>query len=112
MAATTVEEYRAALEGVARERFDRVVAVVRAELPDAEETIRYGMPAFSLGGRHHVHVAAWAKHLGIYPVYPLDGPLETEVGPHRSGADTLKFPYSREQPDDLIGRVIRALARG
>lgn len=110
-APASVEEYVAGFEGVARERLDRALAAVRSALPGAAESIRYGMPAFELGGRYHLHVAAWAKHLGLYPVARLDGPIEEEIAPFRAATDTLKLLYSRDQPDELIARVAAALAR-
>jgi uncharacterized protein YdhG (YjbR/CyaY superfamily) len=111
MAARTIEEYVAGVDGVARERLERALAGVRSALPGAEESIRYGMPAFALGGRNHLHVAAWAKHLGIYPVYHSDDPIEAELAPYRAATDTLKFVYAQEQPDELIARLAAFLAR-
>lgn len=111
MAATTIEQYRADLDGVALERFDRALVAVRSALPGAAESIRYGMPAFALGGRNHLHVAAWKKHLGIYPVYHSDEPIEAELTPYRAATDTLKFLYAQDQPDELIARLARFLAR-
>lgn len=108
---TTVAAYLAAHEGEARARLDRALAAIRSVLPDAEESIRYGMPAVALGGRRHLHVAAWATHLGLYPVYRSDDPIEAELAPYRHAKDTLRFPYAREQPDELIARVTAFLAR-
>lgn len=109
-AATSVEEYVAAASGPARERLERAIAAISAALPGAAWSIRYGMPAVALHGRHHLHVAAWARHLGVYPVYLGDGPLEAEIAPHRDAKDALRFPYAAPQPDELLGRVARMLA--
>ncbi len=107
---SAVEEYVAATSGVARERLDRAIGAISAALPDAAWSIRYGMPAIALGGRHHLHVAAWAKHLGVYPVYRDDNPLEAEIAPFRDAKDALRFPYAGDQPDDLLARVAVLLA--
>lgn len=105
-----VDDYLAGFDGDVRARLDRVRAAIRAALPDAEESVRYGMPAVALGGRNHLHYAAWARHIGIYPVYRSDLPIEAELAPYRHAKDTLRFPYAAEQPDDLITRVAAFLA--
>lgn len=112
MTAATVDEYLAGFDGEVRARLDRARAAIRSVLPDAEESIRYGMPAVALGGRDHIYFAAWKKHLGIYPVYRSDDPIEAELAPYRDAKDTLRFPYAHEQPDELIARVTAFLARG
>jgi len=111
MAAATVDEYLAGYDGEVRARLDRVRAAVRSVLPDAEESIKYGMPAITIRGRHHVYFAAWTSHIGFYPVYRSDDPIEAELAPYRDAKDTLRFPYTRDQPDELIARVTAFLAR-
>lgn len=109
MTVATVEEYLAGFEGEVRARLDRVRAAMRSVLPDAPESIRYGMPSLALDEARHVYYAAWKKHLGVYPVYRSDAPIEADLAPYRDAKDTLRFPYDREQPDDLIVRVVRHL---
>ena len=112
MTAGSVEEYLAGFDGEVRARLDRARAAIRSVLPDAEEAIRYGMPAVTIRGRDHIYFAAWKKHLGVYPVYRSDDPIEAELAPYRDAKDTLRFPYSDEQPDELIARVTAFLVRG
>ena len=111
MTAGSVDEYLAGFDGEVRERLDRVRAAIRSVLPDAEESISYGMPAVTIRGRHHVYFAAWKKHIGFYPVYRSEDPIEAEIAPYRDAKDTLRFPYAQEQPDELIARVTAHLAR-
>jgi uncharacterized protein YdhG (YjbR/CyaY superfamily) len=79
-------------------------------VPDADEKIRYGMPAVILGGRYAIHFAGWKKHIGLYPVPQFDEPLESEVAPHRSDKDSVTFPWSDPVPLDLIERIAAAIA--
>lgn len=112
MTATSVDDYLAGFDGEVRERLDRVRAAIHSVLPDAEESIRYGMPAVALGARGHVYFAAWKKHIGFYPVPRSAHPIEAEVAPYRDAKDTLRFPYAQAQPDELIARVTAHLAAG
>jgi len=108
----TIDEYLAGFDGEVRARLDRVRAAIHLALHGAVEEIKYGMPAVALGGRHHIYFAAWKKHIGVYPVYRSDDPIEAELAPYRDAKDTLRFPYAQEQPDALISRVAAFLAAG
>ena len=109
-AATTIDEYLAGLDEPARGIAEGVHAAIRRALPDAEERIRYGMPAVMLGpSRYAIHFAAWKKHIGIYPVTTLPEPLEAEVAPYRHAKDTVRLMYRDPIPYDLIERMAVAL---
>lgn len=111
MTARTVDEYLAGYDGEVRDRLERVRAAVRSVLPDGDESIRYGMPAVAFRAHEHLYYAAWKTHIGFYPVYRSDEPIEAELIPYRDGTDTLRFPYDQEQPDELIARVTAFLSR-
>jgi uncharacterized protein YdhG (YjbR/CyaY superfamily) len=111
MAAETVDEYVASFPPDVRGVLERVRAAIRAGVPDAEEKVRYGIAAFMLGGRYAIHFAGWKRHVGLYPVGPLDGELEAEVAPYRAEKDSLHFRYADPIPYDLITRLSAELAR-
>jgi uncharacterized protein YdhG (YjbR/CyaY superfamily) len=58
---------------------------VKAIVPDAVETISYGMPAFRYRGRPLVYFGAWKNHCALYGTsrgtiqFPLDEPLAEDV---------------------------------
>ena len=107
----TVEDYLAGFPDDTRDILTEVAAAIRRALPDAEERIRYGMPAFMFAGRRYgVHFAGWKKHVGLYPVAPLDPDLEAEVAPYRAQKDTVRFVYRDGVPYDLVERIAAALA--
>lgn len=106
---TTVDEYVATFPDDVRPILGEVAAVLRRALPGAEERIRYGMPAFMLGGTRALHFAGWKHHVGLYPVGRLDPELEAEVGPYRSQKDTVRLLYRDPLPTDLLERVAVAL---
>jgi uncharacterized protein YdhG (YjbR/CyaY superfamily) len=41
--------------------------VIGKAIPVADETISYGMPAYTLGGRVVVYFAGWKQHTALYP---------------------------------------------
>lgn len=107
----SVDDYIAGFPPEIAERLQRVRAAIRAEVPEGEERMRYGIAAVMLGGRYVVHFAGWKKHIGLYPVPALPEPLESEVAPLRSGTDTVVLPHRDPLPDDLIRRVACEIVR-
>ncbi|MDY7224888.1 iron chaperone [Hyalangium rubrum] len=84
---------------------------IRKVLPTADEKIKYGMPALMLDDRHAVYFAAWKRHIGLYPIYRSNAPIEEELAPYRDAKDTLKFPLNKPVPYDLIERVVAHLVK-
>lgn len=75
-------------------------------LPDTEESIRYQMPAFTVGS-DYLYFAAYKKHIGFYPVYGLDE-IENEIVSYRAKTtkDSLHFMHDQPLPIDLIKKII------
>jgi uncharacterized protein YdhG (YjbR/CyaY superfamily) len=104
-----VTTYLAGLPAATRSALDAVRGVVREVLPGADETISYGIPTFSLEGRAIVHVAAWKRHLSLYPLPRAGGDLDKELAPYQAGPGTLRFALDQPVPLPLIRRVVERL---
>jgi uncharacterized protein YdhG (YjbR/CyaY superfamily) len=106
---TTVDEYVASLPEDVQPVMEEVRRVVRRVVPEVAETISYQMPTFTLDGRPLVHVAAWKKHLGLYPLPPMDGDLADRVEPYRGAKDAMQLRYDRPIPYALVEQVLGVL---
>src|ERR687893_2526134 len=102
----TVDDYVAALPEDARPVMEEVRRVVHRVVPGVAEKISYDMPTFVLDGLPLVHVAAWKKHIGLYPLPPMAAELAAAVAPYRAATDTMQLKYARPIPYDLVERVV------
>src|SRR3972149_2628129 len=66
-AAKNIDEYIAGFPNDVQEILEKIRMTIRKAAPDAEETISYQIPTFTLKGRYLVHFAAYKKHIGLYP---------------------------------------------
>jgi uncharacterized protein YdhG (YjbR/CyaY superfamily) len=82
---------------------------IHAAAPDAQESISYQIPTFSIGGRPVVYLAGWKKHISLYPVPELDETLEPQVAPYLSGQGTAKFLLAKPIPLELITALVQRL---
>ena len=103
---TTVDDYIAAQDEAVRPVLCEVRAILAAALPEAEERISWSMPTF-WQGRNLIHFAAARRHLGIYPGSEATAAFADELAGYDVSKGTIRFPYGRELPAELIGRIAR-----
>jgi uncharacterized protein YdhG (YjbR/CyaY superfamily) len=103
----SVQHYREALPEEPRTALDQLLDAVRAAAPGAEEVISYDIPTFQVDGRRFVHVAAWKKHLSLYPSPEEHEDPEGELAAYASGSGTLELPLGKPLPLDAVERMIR-----
>jgi len=103
-----VDAYLAALSADHRELLQHLRQVITRVVPDAEETISYGMPAFRRDGRFFLSYAGWKRHCSIYPL--SDGFLakhRAELEGYGRTKGSLHFTPQRPLPDHLIEDLAR-----
>jgi uncharacterized protein YdhG (YjbR/CyaY superfamily) len=110
MAVATVDEYLAGLPDDVRQRMAELRALVHRVVPGVEERISYAMPTFALDGRSVVHLAAWRKHIALYPLPELPEPIATEAERYRGAKDAMQLPHREPLPTELLEQVLQALA--
>src|SRR3954470_22235929 len=107
----SVDEYVAALPEDVRPVMEGLRRSIRAVVPGVVETISYAMPTSVLDGLPLLHVAAWKKHIGLYPLPPMDDDLAREVAPYRGAKDAMRLEDAEPIPYDLGERVVAAIVR-
>lgn len=106
----SIDDYIAAQPAAVQQVLGDVRAVVHDVIPAATERISYGMPTFDVDGRAVVHVAAWAKHISLYPTPGSPPELVAELAPYSSGRGTTKLALGDGIDLGLVRRIIEALA--
>jgi uncharacterized protein YdhG (YjbR/CyaY superfamily) len=105
----SVDEYIAAQPPEVQAILDGLRRTIRDVVPGVDEKISYAMPTFVLDGLPLVHVAAWKKHVALYPLPELSGSLAAEVAPYRGAKDAMHLPLGKPVPYELVGRVVEVL---
>jgi uncharacterized protein YdhG (YjbR/CyaY superfamily) len=105
----TVDEYIDGLPEDVQPVMEGIRRSIRRVVPDVGEKISYQMPTFTLDGAPLVHVAAWKKHIGLYPLPQMDGALAQDVAPYRGTKDTMRLPLGPAIPYELLERVLAVI---
>ena len=107
MAATDIDAYLASLAEPAPHTLNRLRADIHALLPDAEECISYGMPAFRLQSKVVAGFAAFKNHLSYLPhsgsVLPA---LADDLAGYTMTKGSLHFPLDQPLPRELVRKLI------
>jgi uncharacterized protein YdhG (YjbR/CyaY superfamily) len=104
-----IDAYLAGLPAEQRRVLQSLRAQVIGLVPDAVETMSYGMPVFKLGGQPLLWFAGWKAHCSIYPL--TDSFLAAhvdELSGYRRTKGSLHFTHDAPLPESLVEELVRA----
>lgn len=101
-----IDEYIAGFPHDVQGILERIRRTIKKAAPDAEETIKYQMPTFTLKG-NLVHFAAFKKHIGFYPAPTGIGRFKNELSVYRGAKGSVRFPLDQPMPFDLISKIVK-----
>lgn len=104
----TVDEYLDAAPEPQRRTLLELRALLASILPEAEQAMSYGVPAFKVGGKPVAGYAHAKRHCSYFP---HSGTVIAQVEPELlEGYDwskgTLRFPVDRMPDEALVRRLV------
>ena len=112
MSAAEIDSYLEQLEDPKRATLEHLRASILAVVPDADQGISYGMPAFRVKGKVVAGFAAFKNHLSYLP---HSGSVLSQLVDHLAGYTTttgsLHFPVDTPLPEDLVATLISVRLR-
>jgi len=107
VAAADIDTYLAALDEPGRSTLEELRRAILAVIPDAEQCISYGMPAFKVQGKAVAGFAAFKHHLSYLP---HSGSVLVTLGDQVSGYEqtkgSLHFPADQPLPGALVAQLV------
>jgi len=107
MSAQEIDEYLEALDEPKRSTLARLRQTILAVLPEAEQGISYGLPAFRIRGKTIAGFAAFKNHLSYLPhsgsVFPQ---LQDELKGYVTSTGALRFAVDEPLPAPLVEKLI------
>jgi uncharacterized protein YdhG (YjbR/CyaY superfamily) len=103
----TIDEYLLTLDDGKRKTLQELRQTILGIIPNAEECISYGMPAFRLEGKVIAGFAAFKNHLSYLPHSgSVFSELSEELAGYKSTPGSLHFPIDRPLPKALVKKLI------
>jgi uncharacterized protein YdhG (YjbR/CyaY superfamily) len=101
-----IDAYIASFPKETQKILDQLRATIRKAAPEAEETINYAIPTFTLNG-NLVHFAAFKNHIGFYPTPSGIEAFKKELSVYEGAKGSVKFPIEKPLPFDLITEIVK-----
>ena len=109
--AKSIEEYLNALDPGNRAELERIRALVKQLVPDAEESISYGMPTLKYRNRALVYFTASKKHMSFYPSSWAIQELKDRLKGYVTTQHAIQFTLDKPLPSDLVEALVRVHVR-
>ena len=102
--ATTIAEYIRSAPREAQPHLRRLYDILKSAAPDAEETIKWGVPFF-VEPRFLFSFSAFKAHASFAPTPEALKAFRQELRNHRTTKNFLQLPYNEPLPEDLIRSI-------
>jgi uncharacterized protein YdhG (YjbR/CyaY superfamily) len=101
-----IDEYIAGLPKDIQEILEELRMTIRKAAPEAEETISYQIPTFTLKG-NLVHFAAFKNHVGFYPTPTGIETFKKELSVYKGAKGSVQFPLDKPLPLSLVAKIVK-----
>ncbi len=106
MKPTTIIEYINAAPKESKEKLQELYNFLRELVPDAEESLKWGQPAFSHKWILFIF-AGFKNYVSLYPTPSVIQALEKGFSGYKISSSTVQFPLDKPLPFDLIRKIIK-----
>ena len=102
-----VDEYLASVAEPKRSTLAQLRQTIVELVPDADECISYGMPAYKLGGKTIAGFAAFKNHLSYLPHSgSVLTTLSDDVARYDKSKGALRFAVDKPLPKRLVKKLV------
>ncbi len=101
-----IDEYIADFSKDIQKVLEQIRVTIKKAAPEAEETIKYAMPTFTLKG-NLVHFAAFKNHIGFYPAPTENEAFKKDLSVYKTGKGSVQFPLDKPMPLNLITKIVK-----
>ena len=101
-----IDAYIAGFPEDVQQILEKIRTTIQKAAPNAEETINYGIPTFTLKG-NLVHFGGFKKHIGFYPTPTGIEKFKKELSVYEGAKGSVQFPLDKPIPYGLISKIVK-----
>ncbi len=106
MKQTAVDRYITGFDGEVKRRLLFMQGLVKTEVPQASETISYGLIGYKVDSKPLLYFGAFSTHIGLYATPNGHAAFKDAFSVYKQGKGSVQFPLDQPLPVDLIRKVI------
>jgi uncharacterized protein YdhG (YjbR/CyaY superfamily) len=108
LAAKDIDKFLASVEEPKKSTLEEVRRRIMEIVPDAEQTIKYNMPAFVYNGKCFACIAPFKNHLNYSPYSGnVLNQLEKELAGYVVSKGSMQFAIDKPLPKTLLKKLIK-----
>lgn len=104
---SVIDDYLKNISQSEKEALNKVRSIVLKMVPDAEETIGYGMPVMKYNNKYLIGFAAFKDHMSLFPGSGPTEALKDKLTSYKLSKGTIQFTIENPIPDSLVKEIIQ-----
>lgn len=105
---TVIDDYLTTIEPAKRQELERIRALAKQAVPEAEEAITYGMPTLKYRGKPFLGFDAHKQHIGIYPYSgQVIETLTDQLKDYKTTKGAIQVPFDHPISEELLAHIIQ-----
>lgn len=101
-----IDDYLSKVSPAQKAELGRIRAIARKLVPDAEETISYGIPALKYNNQPLMYFAAFKNHLSLFPTSGPTEAIKNKLKNYTVSKGTIQFTLDKPLPEALIKEIV------
>lgn len=103
----TIQEYISASPADIQEKLNKLYKFIKNLIPNAEESISYGVPTFKLKGKPVIYFAGYKNHISIYPFPSESKEFKVLSQKYVTAKGTIQFQNDEPIPFDIVEKITK-----
>jgi uncharacterized protein YdhG (YjbR/CyaY superfamily) len=103
---SVIDDYLSNVPEPHKSELERIRQIVKQVVPEAQETISYGMPAFKYKNKPLIYFAAFKNHMSIFPTSGPTEELKDKLKSYKTSKGTIQFTVDKPLPESLITDIL------
>jgi uncharacterized protein YdhG (YjbR/CyaY superfamily) len=91
----------------ARSTLQSLRETIRAAVPEATETVSYGLPAFKYRGKPLLALGAARDHCSLHLMGYIPKELEADLEKYETSKGAVRFPLDEPLPASLVRKIVK-----
>ena len=104
---SSVDDYIAGFSKEQQAKLNQMRMLIRKTVPEAIESMSYGMPAYKLNRKPLVYFGGFKNHIGFYATPTSHEVFQKELSGYTHGKGSVQFPINSDLPVELIEKMVK-----
>lgn len=102
----TIDDYFTNATPSQYHEYERIRRIVFTLVPDATETMNYGIPTFKYKGKNLIHYGYFKNHVSIFPGSQPIELLKDKLHTYKLSKGTIQYDEKNPIPEEIVKELV------